>query len=339
MKIAVYCTGGTNLGFGHFFRSRAFAKAAPGTVSVRLFPVIEPDDAHFFKETAAITRVCHDEDEALAAIIDFMPDVMVVDTVHSSEGFVLSLKSRINTMVSISPVFAQMRYVNYLFTRNPETPQLDGVTIFSGLEYAIFNETCQFIQDEIYFRNLSREFLTIGVSMGGGDAPNKTLRILRSVCQLEMPCTFWVLLGEGYRHSYQDLVDSIRRDSNHEVILAKTNRSMWNVFSNCAVAIVAGGLTTLEAVYAGLPTLNIFDRIENLNATGRQIFEQGAAENIGFFNEESLERLRERLRYYNVNKSGLLQMREQSKGKVDKLGASRIYSRLEEILNGSQHQR
>lgn len=335
MKIAVYCTGGTDLGFGHFFRSRAFVKAAPDLVTAKLFPLVEAENAHFFNEVAAVTQISHDEDEALAAILDFKPDILVFDTVHCSEKFVNTLEANVRTLVSISPVFDQMHHVHCLFTRNTETPPLAGVTIYKGLEYAIFNEKCEFITDEVYFRNLSREFLTVGVSMGGGDAPNKTLKILRSVCQLEIPCTFWVLLGEGYRHSYQDLVDSIRRDSNHEIILAKTNRSMWNVFSNCSVAIVAGGLTTLEAIYAGLPTLNIFDRVENLNATGREIFHQGAAENIGFFNEESLDLLRERLSYYSVNKSGLLQMRERSKGKVDKLGAFRIYERLLAIQGGT----
>jgi spore coat polysaccharide biosynthesis predicted glycosyltransferase SpsG len=167
--------------------------------------------------------------------------------------------------------------------------------------------------------------------MGGGDAPNKTLQVLQSVCQLEIPCTFWVLLGEGYRHSYQDLVTSIRKDSNHEIILAKTNRSMWNVFSNCSVAILAGGLTTLEAVYAGLPTLNIFEKEDHLLATGKQLFEQGVAEDLGLFNNGSLNGLRDRLSFLNGNKSQLLQMRERSKGKIDKLGPFRIYEALKTI--------
>jgi spore coat polysaccharide biosynthesis predicted glycosyltransferase SpsG len=106
---------------------------------------------------------------------------------------------------------------------------------------------------------------------------------------------------------------------------------MWRVLGNCSVAILAGGLTTLESVYAGLPTLNIFDTEEHLKAAGKQLFEKGAAENVGFFNEQSLSKLRDRLVELNDSKSQLLRMRERSKGCIDKLGSHRIYEILRKI--------
>lgn len=331
MKIAIYCTGGTTLGFGHFFRSKTFLKAAPDYVEPLLVPVVDEEDKHIFNEVSTQTRVAGNEQEALAIILGFKPDIIVFDTVFCSDELFLSLKQQVAITVSNSPVFNQMAGVDYLFTRNANTMPLGDVKIYKGFEYAVFNENCRFIPDEIYFHNLSREFLTIGVAMGGGDAPNKTLQVLRSIAQLEIPCTFWVLLGEGYKHSYQELVTSIRKDSHHEIILAKTNRSMWNVFANCSVAILAGGLTTLEAVYAGLPTLNIFEKADHVQATGKQLFEFGIAEDLGLFNDESLTALRDRIRFLNANKSQLLQMRERSKGKVDRLGPLRIYEGLREI--------
>ena len=36
-------------------------------------------------------------------------------------------------------------------------------------------------------------------------------------------------------------------------ILAKTNRSMWRVLGNCSLAILAGGVTSYEAAFAGCP--------------------------------------------------------------------------------------
>jgi spore coat polysaccharide biosynthesis predicted glycosyltransferase SpsG len=331
MKLAIFTTGGTKLGFGHFFRSKTFAKAAPDNFQVLLVPVVDAEDKHFFKEVQSITAQCDDEAAALNAILQFKPEIMVFDTVSCSDDFFAKIKSSVRITISISPVFNQMSKIDYLFTRNSNTPPIGDVKIYKGFEYALFNEHCRFIPDEIYFHNLSKEFLTVGIAMGGGDAPNKTLQVLRSICQLEVPCTFWVLLGEGYKHSYQDLVTSIRKDSNHEIILAKTNRSMWNVFSNCSVAILAGGLTTLESVYAGLPTLNIFENQSHVEATGRQLFDQGIAENAGLFNDDSLSLLKERLSHLSNNKSQLLQMRERSKGKVDKLGPFRIFEVLKSI--------
>jgi spore coat polysaccharide biosynthesis predicted glycosyltransferase SpsG len=254
-----------------------------------------------------------------------------MDTVFCSDEFFDALSSQVPNTASISPVFNQMSKVRYLFTRNINTLPIGDVTIYKGFEYAVFNENCRSIPDEVFYHNLGREFLTVGISMGGGDAMNKTLQVLRSISQLKIPCTFWVLLGEGYKHSYQELVLSILGDSNHEIILAKTNRSMWNVFSNCSIAILAGGLTTLEATYAGLPTLNIFEKEDHVYATGKQLFDWGVAEDIGIFNDASLERLRDRIHFFNDNRSQLLQMRERSKGKIDKLGATRIHDILRKI--------
>jgi spore coat polysaccharide biosynthesis predicted glycosyltransferase SpsG len=331
MKIAIFCTGGTKLGFGHLFRSKTFVKAAPDVFQTLVVPVVDPEDRHLFNEIKHIAQPVDNENAALQVINRFQPDIVIFDTVYCSDEFFQSIKNISRITVSISPVFNQMNKIDYLFTRNINTPEIDNVKIYRGFEYAVFNENCRFIPDEIYFHNLSKEFLTVGIAMGGGDAPNKTLQVLQSICSLEAPCTFWILLGEGYKHSYQDLVTSIRKDSSHEIIMAKTNRSMWNVFSNCSVAILAGGLTTLEAVYAGLPTLNIFEKESHLEATGRQLFEQGVAENVGLFNDSALSMLKERLNFFSSSKSHLLQMRERSKGKIDKLGPFRIFEVLKEV--------
>jgi spore coat polysaccharide biosynthesis predicted glycosyltransferase SpsG len=330
MKIAIYCTGGTKLGYGHLQRSKVFARSAPNGINVLVVPVIDDSDAHYFSDMRHISRVCNTDDQALAEIAGFNPEIVVFDTVECSDRL-FDAVSKGRRTISISPVFSHMSRVNYLFTRNKNTPPLDNVVAYRGLEYAIFNDTCQVISDEVYYHNLGKPFLTVGIAMGGGDAPNRTLDVLRSVCQLEVPCSFWILIGEGYRHSYHDLVSSITRESSHELILAKTNRSMWQVLANCTVAVLAGGITTLEAVYAGLPTLNLFSSPGQLAATGTELFDTGAAETVGSFGTESLTKLRERIAYYNSNRSQLLLMRERTKGKIDKLGARRIMDRIAEL--------
>ncbi|HTF21212.1 MAG TPA: hypothetical protein VK658_24215 [Chryseolinea sp.] len=332
MKLAIFCTGGTKLGFGHFFRSRTFAKAAPDGTQVLLLPVVEEQDKHFFREIADATFLCSDEEGALAAIDRFSPDVVVFDTVYCSDPFFTAARKRSRLIVSISPVFNHMERVDYLFTRNFHALQMGSVGIYKGLEFAVFNEHCDVIPDDVYAHHILRPYLTIGVAMGGGDAPNKTLRVLQAISRVDVPCTFWVLLGEGYRHSYQDLVDTIRRDSNHEIILAKTNRSMWNVLSNCTIAILAGGLTTIEAIHAGLPSLNIFEKPDHVVAMGREVFDLGIAEDMGLFGEGALQQLADRVRYLSANRDVLLSMRKNSKGKVDQLGPARIYKRIAQIV-------
>lgn len=310
-----------------------FAKSAPLGFEVKLFPIATKDDHHIFKNVSDIVHICATEDEALNEILAFSPQVCVFDTVSCSDAFFFSLKSAIPHLVSISPVFTHMAEIDVLFTRNADTPPIGNVSIFKGFEYAIFNENCFPISDEVYQSNLNKPFLTVGIAMGGGDAPNKTLTVLKQISKLSVPCSFWVLLGEGYKHSYQNLVDCIAKDSDHEIILAKTNRSIWGIFSNCALAILAGGLTTIEAIYAGLPTLNIFEKEEHLKATGARIFDKQMAINIGLFNESSISQLKQTIEYLNDNRSFLSIMRERTKGAIDKFGADRIFGALKQLYS------
>jgi spore coat polysaccharide biosynthesis predicted glycosyltransferase SpsG len=168
--------------------------------------------------------------------------------------------------------------------------------------------------------------------MGGVDAPNKTLKILEALARLEIDLTIWVLLGEGYSHSYQDLVDAIKKDSNHEIVLAKSNRSMWKILSNCSLAIFAGGLTTFEAIFAGLPTINIFEKEIHQTIISKEIIEKNVSINLGLLNDETLEALKEKLKLFYNNRNELLKMRQNTKGLVDKNGSQLTIKKILELV-------
>jgi spore coat polysaccharide biosynthesis predicted glycosyltransferase SpsG len=205
------------------------------------------------------------------------------------------------------------------------------VQVFGGLKYAIFNERCLVIDDAGFERNLTLNELPIAVCMGGADAANKTLAVLRALKTLKDPSTIWVLLGEGYAHCYNQLVDAVRTSSRHEIILAKANRSMWRVLGNCAVAVLAGGLTTVEAVYAGLPTINLCERPEH-HGLMRELFEAGVALDGGPFSEASLAALPATLRELGRHRDRLRAMRQRTRGLADLDGPKRVLREIEQQL-------
>jgi spore coat polysaccharide biosynthesis predicted glycosyltransferase SpsG len=167
--------------------------------------------------------------------------------------------------------------------------------------------------------------------MGGADAANKTLTVLRALVELNCDTCIWVLLGEGYDHCYNALVETVRGAKRHEVILAKTNRSMWEVMGNCAVAILAGGLTTVEAIYAGLPSLNLFERPEHGEML-EELFDAGICVNAGLFSERALTTLRRTVQNLDLDRRRLLDMRERSRGLLDRHAGRRILAELERLL-------
>src|ERR1700741_3975053 len=242
MNITLVCKGGANTGLGHLHRAISFIEGAEGHAVFHVIAIMDKGLETLFKNIPDVTFIYDEAD--LPKVINqekFNSACCIIDTVELSAANQQVLRSRYEKIISLSPVFNNYDIVDVVFTRFSEYNYPDHIRVFSGLEYFIFNTNCIQISDEIYNRNLSEKQLTIGISMGGVDAPNKTFKILESLSKLEQEYTFWVLLGEGYSHSYQDLVESIRRDSNHEIVLAKSNRSMWKILSNCSLAIFAGG--------------------------------------------------------------------------------------------------
>jgi spore coat polysaccharide biosynthesis predicted glycosyltransferase SpsG len=165
--------------------------------------------------------------------------------------------------------------------------------------------------------------------MGGGDANNKTLELLKGLTHCNVPATFWVMLGEGYKHSLDELTDQIRKDAKHEIILAKTNSSMWHILANCVLAILPGGITSFEAVRAGLPSINFFDTPEQEYLI-KEICENNAAFNFGKYSTQTINEISLFIEQLYYNRKTLLKMHVDSKGLIDGNGAIRI---IEDIIN------
>jgi spore coat polysaccharide biosynthesis predicted glycosyltransferase SpsG len=207
-------------------------------------------------------RIVKSESEAVAICHEYTPQVVVFDLLRFTEAHFREVAGTAMT-VSLSPVFNLLSQVDLIFHRThylgDAWPRGEGAPITRcGLEYAVINQNCRKIPDGLYQRQLEFKELAVAVSMGGTDAANKTLQVLDTIKKIPHPLLVWVILGEGYGHSYQELVDSMRGEA-HEIILVKTNDSLWRILSTCSLAILSGGTTAYEAAYAGLPAINLIE--------------------------------------------------------------------------------
>lgn len=329
MNITLVCKGGVNTGLGHLHRTISFIEDAKQFADFTIIAILDRGLEILFKDIANVNFIYNEVDlEKTVLGISNNAEHCIIDCVELDTHNQQFLRSRFRKIISLSPVFNNYEIVDVLFTRFTEHNYPKNVQVFSGLQYSIFNTHCRQILNDEYERALGEKPLTIAISMGGVDAPNKSLKILEVLAQLKIDLTIWVLLGEGYSHSYQSLVDAIGKDSNHEIVLAKTNRSMWKILSNCSLAIFAGGLTTFEAIYAGLPTINIFEKEIHQSIISKEIIEKQVSMNIGIFNEASLEVLKQQLLLYYNDRSLLLKMRHNTKGLLDKFGAERTIEKI-----------
>jgi spore coat polysaccharide biosynthesis predicted glycosyltransferase SpsG len=329
MRIEILCRGSSREGLGHLLRARTFARYARRRHEVAIMAIVEPGLESVFEDMAGDVTFARSDAELAGHIGRTSPDAICFDTVWIDPDVFAVARARRCVTVSLSPVFDHMDQVDILFTRSKRYPMLPGVSVFAGLQYAIFSEHCMVIGDAPYRANLSLQDLPIAVCMGGSDAANKTLRVIRALTAMPMRSTIWVLLGEGYAHSYNSLVEQVRGSTTHEVILAKTNRSMWRIMNQCAVAVLAGGLTTIESVYAGLPSINLFERQEHVDAMATDLFDAGVCLNGGLFSEESLLTLVTEMDALDRNRDRLWEMHTRSHGILDRHGSERVLREIE----------
>lgn len=327
MKIAVVCKASTQIGLGHLIRTYSFICQALKSRNDIQFDYYVIGDASLKKliiNPAIKAHFVHSEvDLVLKPSFDFL----ILDMTDVSNKNVNEWKKRANQVIVFSPIFNQFQYVDYYFGRTKylqfEKKDFPKLKIYAGLEFAIIQENCKFISAGIFEENLNSDHLPIAIAMGGGDAKNKTLEVLKALKKCKVPATFWVMVGEGYKHSVEDLVTEIRKDTNHEIILAKTNSSMWRILHNCVLCILPGGITSYEAVYAGLPSINFFEQ-DSQRFLLNEILEFGAAWDFGIYSQDTLERIVEFVEDLSRNRKKLLQMHVNSKSLIDNNGVNRI---------------
>lgn len=328
MKLQIICRGSSREGLGHLFRTATFARQARAHWDTEIVAIAEPALCPILNEAACPVECVQTDEQVIDPVESFRPNVLVLDTTTLCKDVLGYVRELPELVVSLSPVFEHMQALDLLFTRSTATPDVGGVKVYGGLQYAVFGTHCRVIEDQKYEQALAQVPLPIAVCMGGADAANKTLAVLDALLDVRCDLTVWALLGEGYAHSYDALVNCMRRDRRHEIILAKTNRSTWQIMGHCALAVLAGGLTTVEAVYAGLPSINVFERQEHVDATARELFEQGVCVNGGLFSTNSLNQLVQALHALTADADQLRIMRRRSHGLIDRQGSRRILRRL-----------
>lgn len=326
MRILVICKASTSIGFGHLIRSKTLSRGFINIGADIDLDLVIIGNSHLEKFTEddsinySIIRSEHD------LYIDEFVDVCFLDMTEIDSSVLQQIKMKTGVIASLSPVFNKMSEVDIFINRtkylSPEN-NYGNANIHAGLEYALVQENCIKITAGTYEESLTANHFSIAISMGGGDATNKTLLVLEALKKCRVPATFWVMLGEGYQHSFDALINEISKDSLHEIILAKTNRSMWQILKNCVLAILPGGITTYEAAYAGLPTINFFED-EQQQFLIKELVEREVCLNVGVFGKNTLHRLSETVEGLYTNRQKLMQMHINSKNLIDNHGAARI---------------
>ncbi len=325
MKALIVCKASTEIGLGHLIRARTLA-AGLHQLGVVIVDFVLIGDVSLISLVNGYVQnkiaIAEEDQFSLENTYDFA----FVDMLEMEQGTMTEVRNCSKKVICLSPIFNRMAEIDILFSRtryqlvaNPGPGE-----VFAGLEYAIIQGDCKKIGAGDYEKTLESGTFPIAICMGGGDAANKTLKLLRSLKSCAVDATFWVMLGEGYRHSYDELIAEIKSNKRHEIILARTNKSMWQVLRNCAIGIFSGGVTSYEAAYAGLPAINLLDRPEQYFLI-RELVEKDACWQFGELNEENLRSLNRHIEAIYSEPTELMKMHIDAKQLISGTAPSRIF--------------
>ena len=331
-RIAFLARASTRDGLGHLMRSICVMRAASARVDARLFLVGDCSGSHLVEEAHVPWQFCESDTQAACEIRKFDPHVIVLDMLDLDEQAFTFLK-KTGVTVSLSPVFTHLSSVDHLFHRTShEDPRWRQYVAFpevhKGLGYTILPNWLRRVSKSQFCEQLHEKRLSVAISMGGSDAPNRTLALIERMGRCVIPMVLWVALGDAYTHSYEKLLKSAAQNR-QEIILIKSNDSMWRVLKNTAIMICAGGLTTYEAAYMGIPTINLIQS-EEWGFLFTELEESGVCVKIPPGNA-SLDLAIEKLTCLAGDRELLMKMHTSTKRLVPSGGANQVAKELIQI--------
>ena len=318
-----------NDGLGHLVRSLCVLRELTKRARVHLLKVGDACGSHLIDEAGMDWTPCATDDHAAHEAMARQPKVAVFDTLTFEQPAFERIAEKAVT-VSLSPVFSQMVRVRHLFHRTvradpawakePAFPK-----VHSGLRYAVLPAWLKRVSARHYREQVQEERLAVAISMGGTDAPNRTLALLKLLGHCPARLVLFVALGDAYTHSYEDLLKCAAANR-QEIILLKSNESMWRALKNVSLIVCAGGLTTYEAAYIGLPTINILQRPE-WTYLFEELVAAGACRILPPL-PDSLDLAAGMVADLAANREQLTQMHLATKGLIPEGGARRIAAKL-----------
>ncbi|HKV41453.1 MAG TPA: glycosyltransferase, partial [Blastocatellia bacterium] len=160
------------------------------------------------------------------------------------------------------------------------------------------------------------------VTLGGGDADNVTLKVVRALGLLQAGrIEARVLLGPASPHA--EVLNREMSRAGCPAVLLRSVEGMPEQMAWADLAISAGGSTCWELAFLGVPCILIV-LAQNQRPIAESLAERGSVINLGWHDRVSVDTLAGRIDELLLNAGLRAQMRRSGMEMVDGLGARRV---------------
>ncbi|WP_252312055.1 UDP-2,4-diacetamido-2,4,6-trideoxy-beta-L-altropyranose hydrolase [Sinobaca sp. H24] len=257
-----------------------------------------------------------DARDVLHAIADFTTiDLMVVDHYAIDYRWELIIKGRAKKIFVIDDLADRYHHCDILLDQNfylDMEKRYEGLvvkhcTLMLGPKYALLRREFKEAREKLRVR--SGEVKRILVFFGGSDPTNETTKAVKAIEKLNrQDISIDVVVGAS--NPNKDQVETLVNKFPNMIYHCQVS-NIAELMLNADLAIGAGGSTTWERCYLGLPAITIgvaYNQMEILRAVEKS----GAIINLGYSSHVSIENLVERIKSLLSNNNTLKQMSIQS---------------------------
>ena len=331
------------IGTGHVMRCVALAQAwQAGKGGAFFLSYCESQTLRQWIEAAGIHfhplsyRHPHPADlpTTLALLRELRAECLAVDGYHFDPDYQRSVRAAGYRLLVIDDFAHSPAYhADLLLNQNIHAAQLGyacdpGTTLLLGPRYALLRP--EFLSWRGWCRIIPKAARKVLVTMGGGDADNVTLRIIRMLQQIRgIELEARVAVGPACPH-LKELRQVVADDDGHLRILTNVT-DMPALMAWADVALAAGGSTCWELAFMGLPSV-VMILAENQRGIAEALDGAGIAMNAGYFDRVSDARLAQALVGLLLAPERRRQMSQTGQQLVDGGGAGRVIETLRASL-------
>jgi len=268
--LVIRCEFSEEIGYGHFFRSLVLAKLLNDYQSVR---VAVPEN--LFSEASKITPknirlISIPENKLYSSEIIFYPKdttTIFLDLSHKN-----NIENTTNLNYLIDEVLS--RNINLIFINGLEKERfkLDSFNkrIYEIIPYETSKLKIQNIKHKIlyganysihnpdFYQNFrKRKYLTqprkFVITFGGSDPCSHTIKILKSIININIRLNVRVLIGPGFSKKNKEIINLVAARRSYKVI--KNNQDIVKHLDWADVCICGSGITRYECLAIGVPVI------------------------------------------------------------------------------------
>lgn len=255
---------------------------------------------------------------------------VVLDGYHFDPAYQRQIKETGHRLLAIDDMaHLDHYYADLVLNQNINAEELryscePYTRLLLGTRYVLLRS--EFLAWRGWQREIPQVARKVLVTLGGGDPDNQTLKVIRALCQVAVGSLEAVVVVGGSNPYYEEL-RSAAQDSQLPIRLETNVVNMSDLMAWADVAIAAGGSTSWELAFMGLPSLLLI-LADNQRPIAEGLDRLGVAVNLGWHQNLSSAEIAQSLTKLLVAAGVRTEMARRGRELVDGKGGARVSDHL-----------